>query len=178
MALIGYLILFAVALFLAFMAAWVLLALLARGLSFLILYWMASFTIFIIIGLIYGVTIPLRVLRGKGGAPFRQLTPQDVVNGTAFRAKPRGESRHYGWDRGWPNYVPYQARQDALAIRSECEDLMKRAWHWVARSSASGSGGDGRSTSATAAEKAPAAAGATARSLPGIGRGTVLIPPF
>ena len=113
----------AAAIGLAFLAAWILVALVARAVSFLVLYWMVSFSLAVVVGLLYGVTVPLRVLRGKGRAPFRQLTPQDVVDGTAFRAKARGEARHYGWDRAWPTYFPYQARQDAAGVRAECRDL-------------------------------------------------------
>src|SRR5215204_1709955 len=102
-----------------FIIAWILLALLIRAFSILIFYWVIGLSVMFAAGLIFGLAIPWRVLRNQGEFAFRQLTPDDVVAGTAFKGRPRGESKHYGWDRAWPMYIPFQARQDAKGVVGE-----------------------------------------------------------
>ena len=88
-----------------FYIAWILLALLIRAFSILIFYWMIGFSLALVVGLLYSVVIPWRVLSKRGKYGFLQLAPDHVVAGKAlWGARPRGESRHYGWDRAWPMY--------------------------------------------------------------------------
>ncbi|MCZ2817254.1 TRAFAC clade GTPase domain-containing protein [Modestobacter sp. VKM Ac-2984] len=173
-----YLFLAALAIWAAAMIAWTIGALLTRLISFLVLYWMVSFTVAVVGGLLFGVVVPLRVLRGKGRAAFRQLTPADVAAGTAFRAKARGDARHYGWDQAWSTYFPYQAREDALGVRAECQELLSRAWAWVADVCSLRKGTAAGTRSSTMGDKVSAAANQTARSLPGIALAVLLVPPY
>ena len=107
--------------------AWILLALLIRAFSLLIFYWVIGFSLMFAAGLLSGLVIPWRAqIRGKFA--FRQLTPDDVVAGKAFKGRPRGESKHYGWDRAWPMYVPFQARQDAKGVVGEAQILLAKLW--------------------------------------------------
>jgi hypothetical protein len=74
------------------------------------------------------------VLNKKGKFAFRQLTPDAVVAGTALSgARPRGESRHYGWDRAWPMYLPYQAFEDARGVFGETQTILDGLWESVSR---------------------------------------------
>lgn len=115
-------ILIIIGLVLLFYLAWILIALLVRAFSLLIFYWMIGFSLMLVTGLLYSVVIPWRVLTKRGKFAFRQLTPDDVVAGTAlWKARPRGENRHYGWDRAWPMYLPYQAFEDARGVVGETQ---------------------------------------------------------
>jgi Double-GTPase 2 len=122
------LLLIIVALILVFLIAWIALALLLRAFSMLILYWVIGFSVMFAAGLIFGLAIPWRVLRNRGEFAIRQLTPDDVVAGKAFKGRLRGESKHYGWDRAWPMYIPFQARQDARGVVGEARTLLVKIW--------------------------------------------------
>ncbi|MGR6967054.1 TRAFAC clade GTPase domain-containing protein [Geodermatophilus sp. URMC 61] len=172
-----YIIAFVVGALVVYMAVWIALALAVRALSFLLLYWMVAVTVAVVAGLLYGVTVPVRVLRGRGRARFRQLTPQDVADGTAFRAKVRGESRHYGWDRAWPTYFPYQAGQDAAGVSAECRDVTVRAWRLLARWCSIGAPGTAGPRSGSLTARTASAAERTARSAPGVVVGALVFPP-
>lgn len=108
-----------------FYVAWILLAVLIRAFSVVMFYWVIGFSVMLVVGLVYSVIIPWRVLSKRGRFAFRQLAPDDVVAGTAlWAARPRGESRHYGWDRAWPMYLPYQAFEDARGVFGETRLLL------------------------------------------------------
>ena len=81
----------------------------------------AAFTF--IAGLIWGVVLPLRVLRGHASVTARVATPQSVRDGKIFKGAPKGAAKEFGWDHAWPLYVPYQLRFDAAAVRSEAAGL-------------------------------------------------------
>lgn len=130
-----FLVLFFVIIVVAFFVLWIVLALSMRLFSFLVFYWVVSLTVGMLVGLISGVMLPWRVLRGQGRAPFRQLTPQDVVAGKVILGGARGESRNYGWDLAWPTYMPYQAREDSKAVVGEAKahtgDIWATARQWM-----------------------------------------------
>lgn len=143
-----------------FYLAWILLALLTRAFSILIFYWMISFSLMLVAGLLYSIVIPWRVLSKKGKFAFRQLTPDAVVAGTAlWGARPRGESRHYGWDHAWPMYLPYQALQDARGVFGETRMILGGLWGSVLRKITVGqwTGKGVKSTALQAAGVAPKA---------------------
>jgi hypothetical protein len=122
------LVLIVVALIILIIVGWILLALLIRAFSLLIFYWVIGFSVMFAVGLFSGLVIPWRVLTNRGKFALRQLTPDDVVAGKAFKGRPRGESKHYGWDRAWPMYVPFQARQDAEGVVGEAHIYLGKIW--------------------------------------------------
>lgn len=126
-----YVILIIVAVIVAFYLAWILLALLLRVFSFVVFYWVVGFSLMFVGGLLFSITIPWRVLSKRGRFDFRQLTPDDVVRGTAFKRGPRGENRHWGWDNAWPNYLPYQAVQDAKGVVGETRLIVGGMWESI-----------------------------------------------
>lgn len=142
---------------------WVLFAILARIFSFVLLYWVVSFIVSIIIGIARGVMIPVRVLTGKGKAPFWQLRPDDVVEGRAIPGKPAGPNREYGWDSAWPNYLPYQALQDGRAVGRETALITSGYWSWIREKVAAKGPG---TAPITTSGKAVVAARATTRWVP------------
>jgi hypothetical protein len=125
------LVLIIVALIIVVIVGWILLALLIRAFSILIFYWVIGFSVMFAIGLFFGLVIPWRVLTNRGKFALRQLTPDDVVTGKAFKGRPRGESKHYGWDRAWPMYVPFQARQDAKGVVGEAHVFLGKIWAMI-----------------------------------------------
>ena len=126
-----FILLFILALIVLIIAAWIVLALLIRLFSILVFYWVIGLSVMFAAGLIYGLSIPWRVLRNRGQFAFRQLTPDDVVAGQAFKGRPRGESKHYGWDRAWPMYIPFQAREDAKGVFGEARVILGRLWERI-----------------------------------------------
>lgn len=174
---IGRLVTAAALCLLVVVAVWTAVALVAQLASYLVLYGSVALAVAVGLGLICGAGVPVRVLQGRGRAAFTQLTPDDVVAGRAFRAAPRGDSRAYGWDRAWPTYTPYQAREDARGVRAECHDLTTRLWRWVhdcvstaPRLVLWGSSGPRKATSRATA--------ALVSALPGVAAGAILLPPF
>lgn len=122
-----------------FFAVWIAVALLVRVFSIVLAYWIATFLAATIAGLVAGVVLPLRVLTGRGRAPLVQILPSDLVAGTIIRTKPLSPNREHGWDNAWPSYMPYQAREDASAVRSEVRLHLRSLWQWVASKTSSGS---------------------------------------
>lgn len=112
----------------AIFVLWTILALFVRVISFALLYWGATLLLGGLVGLCAGVVLPARVLVGKGRAPFRQITPADLVAGKVIDRKPAGPNREYGWDSAWPNYIPYQAIPDAQAVAAETSLHLQTAW--------------------------------------------------
>ena len=115
-----------------FFVTWILLAIIARIFSLIIVYWSITFLLALLAGVIAGVVLPIRVLTGKGKAPLRQLSPADLVDGTVIKREPRSPNAEYGWDNGWPNYMPYQAREDGRAVRLEAVRHVSVFWNWFA----------------------------------------------
>lgn len=116
---LGSLIFVGIAIAAAVFVAWVVLALFMRMLALFVFYWIVSFSAGLIAGLIAGLLIPLRVLSGKASVKPAIATPDKVVDNKVMKIPPRGMQKHFGWDRAWPVYNPYQARLDALAVTAE-----------------------------------------------------------
>jgi hypothetical protein len=169
--LIGYLLLFLVIAVLAFYVGWIVLACLARVFSFVIVYACLTFLIGGVAGLVTGAVVPIRVFAGRSGAEFRQFVPADLVAGEVVSRPPRGPNSAYGWDDVWPNYMPYQAREDARAVARELARVVGGYWRWFVRSmpgkAAGGSGGTARR-----------AAGGLGRAIPRVGWTILILPSF
>lgn len=112
----------------AFFVLWVLLALFMRLLAILVIYWVATFAVGLVVGVVGGLAIPLRVLSGRARVQPKVATPDDVVAKKVIKFEPRGEAKNFGWDRAWPVYNPYQARNDARAVVSETRTLIALVW--------------------------------------------------
>lgn len=88
-------------------------------------------------GLVWGTVIPARVIRLSSDKGLRIATPEYVRSGHVFRKGPKGAAEHFGWDRGWPLYVPYQLRFDMDAVFGEVKSAIGRiagtAWSWWPR---------------------------------------------
>jgi hypothetical protein len=125
---VGYVLLGILAVVVAFYVAWILLALLFRLISLLVVYWIVGATVFVIVGIAKGLLIPFQVLRGRGTVKAVITTPARVVANDVLPTKAKGQSKHYGWDRAWPNYVPYQASEDANAVRAEASQWLSARW--------------------------------------------------
>lgn len=138
-----------------FYVVWIILAFLARVFSFVVVYWLVSATLAVAAGVVMGVVLPVRVLLGRGKAAFTQLTPEDVVGGAAIKRNPTGPNRAYGWDRAWPTYLPYQAREDGRGVVAEVQLHLSTFWGWVGSRVRPGSG----TSSGKAAAKAASASG-------------------
>ena len=120
----GYLIVIAVAVLAIGWAIWIAVALLVRLLALLVTSYLSLTTMSFVSGSVLGTWIPLSVLAGWGTSSPVLLTPDRVVAGNAFRSGPSGPAEHYGWDRAWPTYIPFQAKSDANAVRLE-------VLHWL-----------------------------------------------
>lgn len=107
---------------------WVVLAVFMRLLAILVVYWIAAFTVGAIAGLVAGLLLPLRVLSGRAAVKPSIASPDKVVDNKVMKIPPRGMQKHFGWDRAWPVYNPYQARLDALAVIAETKVLLGMAW--------------------------------------------------
>ena len=100
-------------------AIWIAIALLVRLLAMVVATYLVFATMTFVSGSALGTWIPLAVLTGRGTSSPILLTPDRVVTGNVFRSGPSGLAEHYGWDRAWPTYIPFQARSDASAVRLE-----------------------------------------------------------
>ena len=100
-------------------AIWIAVALLVRLLAIVVTTYLVLATMTFVSGSALGTWIPLAVLTGRGTSSPVLLTPDRVVAGNVFRSGPSGPAEHYGWDRAWPKYIPFQARSDASAVRLE-----------------------------------------------------------
>ncbi|CAH0231448.1 TRAFAC clade GTPase domain-containing protein [Rhodococcoides fascians] len=165
---VGPLIAFVIGLTAIFFVLWTVLALIMRLLAILVIYWIVTFLVGLTVGLLAGLAIPLRVLRGRAMAHPVIVTPEAVAEGKVITMKARGAAKNFGWDRAWPVYNPYQARNDARAVIAETKEVMKnKVWPNVSPSrwnrSAPASAG-GTSTSSGRATKL----WKLATSLPGI----------
>lgn len=127
----GWLLAVGVGLTIVFYVLWIIIAFLGRVFSFVVLYWLVSATLALAAGAVMGVVLPMRVLLGRGHAAFTQLTPVEVVAGTAIKGKPTGPNKAYGWDRAWPTYLPYQAREDAQGVVDEVKLHLSGFWAWL-----------------------------------------------
>lgn len=109
-------------------ALWIAVALLMRLVAFLVYYWVILCSLLFIGGLFVGLWLPWRTLQGRGFVEPRLLTPELVVAGQVLGAAPRGESKNYGWDHAWPNYVPFQGKDDGIAVLREARSWIGGKW--------------------------------------------------
>jgi hypothetical protein len=110
-----------------FFAIWIVVATLIRIFSYVVVGWALVGLAGVAAGLVAGVWVPVAVLTGRARTTPRLLVPDDVVSGKAFRTSAHGPSKHYGRDRAWPTYLPYQASWDARAVSKESWKVAKDA---------------------------------------------------
>ena len=108
------------------LAIWIAVALLVRLLAIVVTTYLVLATMTFVSGSALGTWIPLAVLTGRGTSSPVLLTPDRVVAGNVFRSGPSGPAEHYGWDRAWPAYIPFQARRDASAVRLEVVHWLRK----------------------------------------------------
>jgi len=111
---------------LIFYTAWIVLAALARILAWLLVYWIVTASLGVVLGVVTALVQPSRVLQGKAHVQPDVATPQLAASGELFKTK-GGAKKHFGWDRGWPTYVPYQARRDAAAVFAQARYITREA---------------------------------------------------
>lgn len=129
--LLGYLLLFFAAITAVFFVVWTIVATILRIVAWMVFYWAVTASLGLVAGMIAGLVVPLRVLTGRSSTQPDIATPAKVHEGTVITFKPRGFARHYGWDRAWPVYNPYQARRDAWAVRADVQESLARLWEKI-----------------------------------------------
>lgn len=107
---------------------WVLVAVFMRVLAILVVYWCAAFLVGLVVGVVAGLALPLRVLSGRASVQPDIATPEAVVANKVLATKARGAAKNFGWDRAWPVYNPYQARNDARAVVADTSALVSQIW--------------------------------------------------
>ncbi|QIK67376.1 hypothetical protein G7072_14400 [Nocardioides sp. HDW12B] len=112
-------------------ALWVVAAALARVFAWVLVFWIAAFAAGIAIGALAGVVLPARVLRGKAAEEPEIATPEAVVAGKVLGDAPKGQAKHFGWDRAWPIYNPHQAKRDANAVLTQRKRTVNGAFSWL-----------------------------------------------
>lgn len=110
---------------------WVAVAALARVFAWLLVCWIATLAGGLAVGLLTGVVLPPRVLRGHTAEKPEIATPDAVVAGKVLGDAPRGQAKHFGWDHAWPLYNPYQAKRDADAVLAQARRTVKDAFGWL-----------------------------------------------
>lgn len=111
------------------LAIWIVIATFLRILAWLVFYWCCAFLIAAIVGLIVGLFVPLRVLSGHSRTQPDIATPDEVAAERVIKHAPRGFTKHFGWDKAWPEYNPYQAQRDVVAVAAELRVLA--SWLWL-----------------------------------------------
>lgn len=111
--------------------AWIVLAVLVRALSYVVVFWGVTFLGALLGGAVVGVGLPIRVLLAKHIPSELQITPGQLTQGEVLKRKPRSPNAEYGWDSAWPNYMPYQALNDAKAVNREARQHLGHFWGWV-----------------------------------------------
>lgn len=124
----GFLFYAAIVITVAVFVLWVVLAILMRILAILVVYWIATFAVGLVCGVLGGLAIPLRVLGGHAKVHPVIATPQAVVANKVMATKARGAAKNFGWDHAWPVYNPYQAKNDARAVVEETRLLVSSVW--------------------------------------------------
>lgn len=96
-----------------FMAVWIAVATILLVFSYMVLiYYPLSAIVGVMAGIGYAIAVIVRELLTAGERTKRTITPADVAHRDFFGSPPRGPARHFGWDRAWPRYLPFQARRD------------------------------------------------------------------
>lgn len=133
-----YIIFIVIALVVLFYGIWILGILFIRLLGLIFGYSVIMAGFAFIAGLVWGVVLPLRILRGRSRRQLVVASPQLVRDGKVFKNDPRGTSKAFGWDPAWPLYVPYQLRFDTAAVRAEAKgtasNILAKTRTWWPRS--------------------------------------------
>src|SRR5664280_925888 len=112
-------------------AIWVAVAAIVRVFAWVLVFWIATFAAGLVVGILAGVVLPPRVLRGKAADKPEIATPDAVVAGKVLGDAPKGQAKHFGWDRAWPVYNPHQAKRDADAVLAQAKRTVKSAFGWL-----------------------------------------------
>lgn len=113
-----------------YFGTWILLALLVRVFSVVLMYWGITFVGSIMVGAVAGAVLPIIVFAGQGKAQLRQVAPPGLAEWTVIKQKPPSPNAEYGWDSAWPNYMPYQAKEDAAGVYHEALHHVTIFWNW------------------------------------------------
>lgn len=124
----GFLVYAAIVIAVSVFVLWVVLAVVMRVLALLVIYWAGAFAVGLLAGVLGGLAVPLRVLRGHAKVQPVVVTPQDVVANKVMTTKARGAAKNFGWDSAWPVYNPYQAKNDARAVVAETQLIVGSIW--------------------------------------------------
>lgn len=121
---VGPLVFGAIAIGIAIFVLWVIAAALMRVLAVAVFYWIATFAIGLTTGIVLGLVLPIRVLSGRAKVTPDLVSPVRVADGEIIALSARGAAQHFGWDRAWPVYNPYQAQRDGRAVIAETQLLI------------------------------------------------------
>lgn len=116
---------------LAFFAAWIALAALARVFAWVLVAWISELVVGVAAGILAGLVLPTRVLLGNSDEQPKIATPAEVVAGNVMGEAPKGHAKNFGWDRAWPVYNPHQAKRDAKAVIAQAKRVVRRAFSWL-----------------------------------------------
>lgn len=111
--------------------SWIIIATIMRMIAWIVCYMLASFALALVVGMVVGVSAPLRVLLGRSVSKPDIATPEKVVARQVIRHQPAGFTKHFGWDKAWPEYNPYQAVRDAAAVYKEITLVRGATWRKV-----------------------------------------------
>jgi hypothetical protein len=112
-------------------AVWTAVAAVVRIFAWVLVFWVSAFGLGIAVGILAGLVLPPRVLRGTAAVKPDIATPDAVVAGNVLGAAPKGRAKHFGWDRAWPAYNPHQAKRDANAVLSQTRRTVRDAFEWL-----------------------------------------------
>jgi hypothetical protein len=125
------------AIWLLVMIVWIAFVFFVRFLGLLFGYSVIVAAVTFAAGLVWGLVLPFRVLRGTSQTVGAIATPQRVRAGEVFRSGPKNASANFGWDLAWPLYAPHQLRYDAAAVRVESRrlaaEIVRRTRTWWPR---------------------------------------------
>jgi membrane protein implicated in regulation of membrane protease activity len=129
--LLGWLVAAVAAITAAVFAIWIAVAALIRIFAWVLVFWAIELAVGCAIGILAGVVLPPRVLRGKADEKPHIATPDAVVAGKVLGDGPKGQAKHFGWDRAWPVYNPHQAKRDAYAVLLHTKRVVQRPFDWL-----------------------------------------------
>lgn len=122
----GVLVFGVVAVGIAVMVVWVILATILTVFSYLVLiYYPVTVVAALLAGIACATVVVARDLLTAGQRTARTLRPVDVADNGFFGRPPRGESRYFGWDRAWPRYLPFQAQRDIVDAASAAATFLR-----------------------------------------------------
>lgn len=121
------------AIWLAVMVVWIAAVFLMRVLGYVLGFSLIVAGAALLAGVIIGLVVPIRVLRGRGATSPAIASPDRVKAGKVFAAAPKGAAANFGWDYAWPLYVPYQLRLDQAEVVREARRIGSEIV-WTARS--------------------------------------------